>query len=62
MSNISLIENEIEIAKNLYQKKFLPGPGQCKCRCIKFNVYKDTSSKTSLCSFRCANNNCRMKY
>ena len=62
LSNISLIENEIEIAENLYQKKILPGPGQYKCGCIKFNIYKDTNSKISLCSFRCANNKCRMKY
>ena len=61
-SNISLIEKEIEVAKNLYQKKFLPGPGQCKCGTKNFAIYKDTSSKTSLCSFHCVNNLCRLKY
>ena len=62
LSNISLIEKEIEVSRNLYQKKFLPGPGQCKCGSTNFVIYKVTSSKTSLFSFRCVNNLCQLKY
>lgn len=51
-SNISLIEKGIEIVENLYQKKFFAYIGQCRCGCIKFNIYKDSYSKVSLCSFR----------
>jgi len=56
------IDKEIEFAKFLYKKGYLPGPKKCDwCKDI-FNIQKGSSCKTSGCIFRCSNYACRKKF
>lgn len=56
------IYDESQYAKILYEKGYLPGPIQCKCGSKIFTIYTDNQYKTTLCSFRCLNTKCRLKY
>ena len=58
----SNLSDEIEYAKYLYSVGYIPGPQTCSCGSKAFNIYKDSYSKTSFCSFRCINTKCRKKY
>ena len=61
-SNISDNKDEFEYANLLYKKNYLPGPKNCICGNKIFMIYKDSTNKTSGCSFRCGNYKCRRKY
>ena len=57
-----LDSNELDVAKQLKNKGFLPGPGLCKCGCTLFTIQKDNSQKTSKITWRCSNYKCRNKF
>ena len=61
-SNISISQNEEEIAKQLFTKGFLPWPMLCKWRGVTFYINHDSYNQTSHCCFKCNNYRCRMKY
>lgn len=51
--------SELEYAKLLYSKGFIPGPDTCICGCKNFEIQAFWNNKTHGCCFRCMNNKCR---
>ena len=59
---VSNLNEEIEYAKKLYYKRYLPGNLICIYSSKSFNIYKDNHYKINRMSFLCSNNKCINKY